>query len=99
MKKEDEMKYLNQPEYEINFMEWDPALCFKTEEACQLLHFEVIRAEDSDSLPSPPYDKVGLVVGVIVMNEEVEILVKFLTGIEQLVKTEFCGDYIIVPDQ
>ncbi len=98
MKKEDKMHYLNRPEYQLSYIEWDPNLTFKIDEACHLLYHEVIRIEDKAYLPLPPNDKVGIVVGVITMNEEIEVLVKFMSGIEQLVKTEFCSDYIMVPD-
>lgn len=99
MKEDDEMNYFNQPEYDISFIEWDPTLCFQVEEACQLLNREVIRIEDRADLAFPSTEKTGIVVGVLVMNDEVEVLVKFMSGMEQLVKTEFCGDFILAPNQ
>jgi hypothetical protein len=99
MKKRKKMNILSQPEYHVDYVEWDSSLSFTVEEACQLLNHEVIRLEDRAYLPIPPNDKVGIIVGVLTMNEEVEVLVKFFsTGMEQLVKTELCGDYIVVPD-
>lgn len=90
---------LNEPEYDVDFVDWIPEMRFTKDEACAFINYEVIRLDDKDSLPSPPISKIGLVVGVLVMNEEIELLVKFGKVMEQLVKAEFCGDYIIVPNQ
>lgn len=98
MKKEKKMNHLKQPEYEVSFDNWDQTLFFNQEEACQLLNHEVIRIEDRQYLPIPPNAKIGIVVGVLTMNEEIEVLVKFMHGMEQLTKIEFCGDYSLVPE-
>ncbi|RDE18974.1 hypothetical protein DV711_15305 [Motiliproteus coralliicola] len=78
--------------------DWDPDLRFTVEEAVAVLNREVVRLEDRACLPNPPISKTGVVVGVLTMNEQIEVLVKFTEGIEQLVKTEFCGDFVMVED-
>jgi hypothetical protein len=84
-------------EYELTTIgEWNPDLQFKLPEACALLNKEVIRLEDRCSLPNPPVSMLGIVCGVLTMNDEIEILVRFPSGMEQLVKTELCGDYMLV---
>ena len=93
------MNYLNRPEYKTEFNDWDATLYFRIDEACQLLNLEIVRVEDRSYLPLPPNEKVGIVVGVLTMNEEIEVLVRFVSSVEQLIKTEFCGDYIVVPNQ
>lgn len=85
-------------EYALNFFEWDPTLTFKLDEACGLMCREVVRNQDVSLLPRPPLEKMGTIVGVIAMNEEIELIVRFIDEIEQLTKTEFCGDYKLVPD-
>ena len=98
MKEDDIMNYLTEPEYAINYIEWDPALTFSLQEAYQLLNHEVIRAVDRHELPKPSIEKTGIIVGILTMNDEIEILIKFMDGMVQLIKTELCGDFIMVPD-
>lgn len=93
-----EINYLDLPEYSIDFFDWNPELRFNLKEACQLLNHEVIRSQDVDFLPSPPQEKIGIIVGVLTMNEEIEVILKFDGIIEQLIKAELCGDYIVLND-
>lgn len=84
-------------EYELTTIgEWNPDLRFELQEACSLLNKEVIRLKHKHYLPEPPITMLGIVCGVLTMNEEIEVLVRFPEGIEQLVKTELCGDYLMV---
>lgn len=76
--------------------EFDTDWCFEMEEAIALLHQEVIRIEDREYLPSPPIDSIGIVCGVLTMNDEVEIVVRFMEGFEQLNKTELKNSYLLV---
>ena len=84
-------------EYELTTLgEWNPDLRFELQEACSLLNKEVIRLEHRHYLPEPPISVLGIVCGVLTMNEEIEVIVRFPDGMEQLVKTELCGDYLLV---
>lgn len=85
-------------EYDVNFFDWDTSLQFELKEACALMCREVVRGEDAHLLPKPPIAKTGNIVGVLAMNEEIEVVVRFSEGMEQLTKTEFCGDYKLVPE-
>lgn len=85
-------------EYDANFFDWDTSLQFELKEACSLMCREVVRSEDAHLLPKPPVMKTGNIVGVLAMNEEIEVVVRFTEGMEQLTKTEFCGDYKLVPE-
>ena len=84
-------------EYELETLgHWDTNLVFQLNEAVTLIHKEVVRIEDRAYLPNPPVEVIGIICGVLTMNEEIEIVVKFSQGMEQLSKTEFCGDYLLV---
>jgi len=85
-------------EFDQEFTDWDSSMFFDLSEACSLLYREVIHNEDRDQLPKPSISKSGIVVGVLTMNEEIEVLVKFSNQMEQLTKTEFCGDFTLVSD-
>jgi len=85
-------------EYAVNFFEWDTTLQFQLQEACALMCREVIRNKDVNLLPKPPTMKTGNIVGVIAMNDEIELIVRFPNEMLQLSKTEFCGDYKLVPE-
>lgn len=85
-------------EYAVNFFEWDTTLQFQLQEACALMCREVVRNKDVKLLPKPPVTKSGNVVGVIAMNDEIELIVRFPDEMLQLTKTEFCGDYKLVPE-
>nr|WP_067286154.1 hypothetical protein [Marinobacterium profundum] len=86
-------------EYEMTTVgDWNPELSFELQEAFALVNREVIRLEDRDTLPAPPIEAIGVVCGVLTMNDEIEILVRFADSMEQLVKTELCGDYLLLND-
>ncbi|OMH28141.1 hypothetical protein BGP75_22410 [Motiliproteus sp. MSK22-1] len=78
--------------------DWNPDLRFTIEEAVAVLNREVVRLRDRTCLPNPPIEKIGVVVGVLTMNEQIEVIVRFIDEMEQLCKTEFCGDFILVED-
>ncbi|WP_415906256.1 hypothetical protein ACMXYX_15820 [Neptuniibacter sp. QD72_48] len=69
--------------------------CFDLDEAISLLHQEIVRLEDRAYLPIPPNDKAGLIVGVIDLNDEVEVLVKFEEGVLQLTKNELRTGFLM----
>ncbi len=85
-------------EYDVSFFEWNTDLQFNLKEACALMCREVVRNRDVKFLPTSPVTKTGNVVGVLAMNDEIEVIVRFPEEMLQLCKTEFCGDYKLVPE-
>lgn len=85
-------------EYDLTFIDWDPTLTFNLQEACSLMCREIVRNEDAHLLPKPPIMKSGNIVGVLAVNDEIELVIRFPEGMDQVTKTEFCGDYKLVPD-
>jgi hypothetical protein len=75
-----------------------PMMVFEIDECVQMLNCEIIRKADSHFLPKPPVDKIGHAVGILTMNSEVELLVRFDDKIEQLKKMEFYANYIELDD-
>lgn len=84
-------------EYEIETIgHWDTELTFELNEAVTLIHKEIVKIEDRAYLPNPPAHVIGIICGVLTMNEEIEVVVNFPEGMDQLTKTELCGDYLLV---
>ncbi|WP_394165659.1 hypothetical protein [Neptunomonas phycophila] len=84
-------------EYEVTTIgDWDDDLTFELDEAFNLMYQEVIAVTDLHLLPSPPIERIGIVIGVTHINNEVELLVRFSEGIENLIKTQFCGDFVLL---
>ncbi len=98
MKKQKQKHSFNTSEYEPNFTNWDPQLVFKQSEACGLLSREIIKKSDKSFYPKPPIHKIGFIVGVLAMNEEIEIIVRFGDEIQQVIKAEFCTQYVLLPN-
>lgn len=73
----------------------NPLPCFDIDEAVGLIHQEVVHIQDRAYLPIPPNDKAGLIVGVIEMNDEVEVLVKFPGKVLQLTKAELKTGFLM----
>lgn len=72
---------------------------FELNEAVRMLYREVIRSEDAELLPKPPFDKTGIICGVVTMNDFIEILIKYPEGILQLNKSEFFNFNQLVPER
>ncbi|SEB17799.1 hypothetical protein SAMN02745729_13111 [Marinobacterium iners DSM 11526] len=84
-------------DYDIEtFGDWNPELSFELNEAVSLFYKEVIRIQDRAHLPKPPIEVIGIVCGVLTLNDEIEVIIRFPNKLEQLCKTEFCGDFILV---
>lgn len=75
-----------------------PMMVFEIDECVQMLNCEIIHKKDSAYLPKPPIEKIGIAVGVLTMNAEVELLVHFGDKMEQLRKMEFYANYIQLED-
>ncbi len=96
--KQIEKKYLRRIEYQNNFSDWDPYLRFNTEEAACMMNREIVKIRDRAYLPNPPTEKVGIVVGILNINEEIELIVRWIDHMDQYNKAEFCSEYKLVPD-
>lgn len=70
---------------------------FSLEAATALIGVEVTRknhvAEHSHPIPD---DFIGEIVGLITLNDELELLIKFLSGLEQVAKEAFDEEYTVL---
>lgn len=67
---------------------------FELQEACQLLDQYVLR---KTSMPKPEQN-IGRVAGVLTVNEDIEVVVKFLNEITQFTKAEFDAELEMLDD-
>lgn len=93
-----EKEYLKKPEYKNTFTDWNPTLRFNLEEAACMVYREIVKIEDRTYLPNPPTAKVGVVVGLLDINEEIELIVRWIDHMDQYVKAEFCSEFKLVPE-
>ncbi|WP_417656842.1 hypothetical protein [Pseudidiomarina aestuarii] len=63
---------------------------FDLDEATALIHMVIHRAE----IAKPDIKDIGLIVGVLAMNDEIEVIVKFHDGIKQFTRKELIGEYV-----
>ncbi len=61
---------------------------FTAKEAFELLNSHVVKKENEKN-KSLAIDQIGFIAGVITLNDEVEVMVKFPKEIIQLTKTSF----------
>jgi len=61
---------------------------FTLKDAFDLLNSHVVKKEDENN-KNLPIEKIGFVAGVITLNDEVEVMIKFPNGLLQLTKTTF----------
>jgi hypothetical protein len=61
---------------------------FTPQEAFELLNSHVVKKEDEKN-KNLPIEKIGFVAGVITLNDEVEVMIKFPKELIQLTKTAF----------
>ena len=69
---------------------------FELPEAYQLLNHTV--AELSRNLTDPAISDLGLVCGILTVNDEIELVVKFMTELRQYTKTEFSAQLKVIKD-
>jgi hypothetical protein len=93
-----EKTYLNKPEYKMDYTEWNPLLQFQLEEAACMVHREVIKRKDFACLPLPSIDKLGIIVGLLDINEEIELVIRWPDRLDQYSKLEFCDEFLLVPE-
>jgi hypothetical protein len=73
----------------------EPAEHFTVNEATALLNCHVTRREHLGNAPS--VDRIGFVAGVITLNDDVEILLKFHDALEQVGKRDFEQRFVVIP--
>jgi len=61
---------------------------FTPKDAFELLNSHVVRKEDENN-KNLPIEKIGFVAGVITLNDEVEVMIKFPNELIQLTKINF----------
>ena len=61
---------------------------FTMQEAFELLNSHVVKKEDEDS-KDLPIEKIGFIAGVITLNDEIEVMIKFPNQLTQLTKAAF----------
>ena len=61
---------------------------FTLQEAFELLNSHVVKKEDADN-ENLAIDQIGFVAGVLTLNDEVELMVKFPKEVIQLTKVKF----------
>lgn len=71
---------------------------FEAQEAFNLLNEQIILCENRRFKANPPIEMTGVIVGVLTLNEEIEIVVRFIDSLEQLTKLEYLRKYLIVDD-
>lgn len=68
---------------------------FSVAEVVELLNYPVVKMDrGTEFLP----ENIGLIVGVLVLNEQVEMVVKFVDRVTQFTKTEFCRNYRVMKE-
>jgi len=60
---------------------------FTLEEAFKLINHEVIRKQENP--PSQSIEHVGVISGLLALNDEVELVIRFLDSIELFTKEAF----------
>ena len=66
-----------------------------TKQAAFELIDQMVRKEAEPGADKHNYiDNIGVVCGVLTMNDEVEVVVKFFSGLRQYTKTEFEAELI-----
>jgi hypothetical protein len=93
-----EKKYLRRIEYQNDYSEWDPSLMFNTKEAACLMNLEIVKICDRIYLPNPPTEQIGGVVGILNINDEIELIVRWIDHIDQYNKAEFFSEFKLVKD-
>jgi hypothetical protein len=99
MMKEIEKKYLSKPEYQNDCKVFDPLLRFDLPESACLVYRHVTKRKYQRLSPEIALESIGIVVGIIDINEEIEVIIRWTTTIEQYTKLEFCNNFILIEDE
>jgi hypothetical protein len=68
---------------------------FNIDEVVRLINRPIIRNEKGNKFIP---ENIGLIVGVVTLNQEVEMVVKFIDRITQFTKTEFNKAYRVIEE-
>ncbi|MDV6328815.1 hypothetical protein Q5L94_12165 [Idiomarina sp. Sol25] len=63
---------------------------FEIDEAVSLLNMAIHRS----GIKKPRFEDIGLIVGVLCMNDEVEVIVKFHNELRQFTRSELGLNYV-----
>lgn len=66
-------------------------LPFTHDEAISIIHCEIY----DKKLRQPQTADIGVIVGLLDMNDEVEVIVKFLSSVRQFTKSELTAQFLI----
>ena len=66
---------------------------FSISEVVKLINLTVVRHDLGDSFRP---ENLGIIVGVLTLNDEVEMVVKFIDRISQFTKSEFQRNYKVL---
>ncbi len=69
---------------------------FDLDEACSLLNLTVVAINNESNPPS--ITEIGIICGVLTVNDEVELVIKFLDELRQYIKSEFVAQLKIIKD-
>ncbi len=68
---------------------------FSVAEVVELFNYPVIKTDrGTEFLP----ENIGLIVGVLILNEQTEMVVKFVDRVTQFTKAEFTAKYRVIKD-
>ena len=76
----------------------NPYTAFNTNEAFGLLDTIVAHSEHKDQLDDLDISFLGIVAGLLEINDEVEVVIRFPKYLEQATKSEYLERYCVVPD-
>lgn len=79
---------------------WDPSRHFDLEEAVKLIYRVVVNRpeKEGEAIKNIPIELLGLVSGVLTLNDNIEVVVKLYDGVYQFTKPEFEEKFMIVED-
>lgn len=67
---------------------------FELQEACALINYTVVGLDNSAK--NPRIADIGIICGVLTVNDEVELVVKFMDELRQYTKSEFAKNLKIL---
>jgi hypothetical protein len=95
-KRRDKRKQRGKPMLNAKVLDQGSDYGFELEEAFRLLSFTVVSLD----IPGDPGSirDIGLICGMLTINEEVELVIKFTDELRQYTKSEFAGSLRVIQD-